>query len=172
MKNTRQHIFLYLIVGLLAFFVTSCYEDDSCNENTVTGINMSVFSSGSDADADPDTLDVTAGIQWAILPPSADTVLVSSSDLSSSVGLHLDANADMMTVLFIIRNEDSPVFYVDTVVFEYVQTELEQLSNNCGFAPVYTIYGGSNTTHALDSVVLEDPLVNTDITDDNVTFYY
>lgn len=163
---------LTALVIALSFLMTACYEDPSCDQNNQTAINTEVASSGSDASTDPDTLDIATDIEWLFTTINNDTTLLESSTYTETVGLPLDANNTQSIFLFKIRNTNDSAYYTDTIIFEYTLTELEALSINCEYAPVYKLEAYAHSTHALDSIAIYDPVINTDLTLENVTFYY
>lgn len=164
-KNKSLHILIISVIALTATMV-SCYEDDTCNQNTETGVNIEVRNNGNEPTLHKDS------IYWKLTKIDDTVSLVSSNDISYSTGLHLDMNNDSITFLFQIKNTSDSVYLVDTVVFNYIQTDLEALSLNCGFAPVFELTEGYYTTHVLDSIVKYDTIVNTELTETNVSFYY
>ena len=153
-------------------FLTACYEDDTCNQNTVTGVIVSVSNSGADADTDLDELDHTNVESWRFTALDDTSAFVNSDDLSYSPGIPLDMNDTTITLLFKIRDNDSTDYLQDTVIFNYIQTDVELLSVNCGFASRFKITGGWTTLNVLDSVNFYDGYVTTDMETENVAFYY
>lgn len=168
MKQKKSYNWLIPILILLSLLVNACYEDDTCGENMYSRVNISVNSSAYQSN---DTLKGT-DTEWWFTPLNDTIVLISSDDVDESLGLPLDMDTDTLKLVFHIRNTSATDVYMDTVTFQYEFTDLEEISLNCGFAPVFTMYGGNYTSYALDSIVLNEPIINTDLTEDNVTFYY
>lgn len=152
--------------------MTACYEDDSCNQNTVTGVNIAVANSGADKATDLDGLDYATIESWLFTALDDTLALVSSESLTYSSGIPLDMNDTTITFLFKIRDNDSTAYLQDTVTFNYIQTDLQLLSINCGFAPVFQLRGGQSTSNVLDSVVVYEASITTDMQIKNVAFYY
>lgn len=161
-----------LLLLMLASVVFSCIEDDSCSQNTVTGVNVTVSNSGADASSDDDGLDYNNIESWRFTALDDTTALVSSDNLSYSPGIPLDMNDTTITLLFKIRDNDTTDYLRDTVVFNYYQTDLQLLSINCGFAPLFYLKGGNSTLNILDSVILYESSITTDMQINNVAFYY
>jgi hypothetical protein len=154
------------------FLMTACYEDDSCNQNTVTGVNVSVSNSGADKSTDLDGLDYDNIESWRFTALDDTLALVSSENLTYSPGIPLNMNDTTITLLFQIRDNDSTDYLQDTVIFNYIQTDFQLLSINCGFAPLFTLTGGQSTINILDSVILYEGDITTDMQIENVAFYY
>lgn len=172
MKIESTYLYRILLFVLFAFLITACYEDDSCNQNTVTGVNVSVSNSGADKKTDTDGLDYNTIESWHFTSLDDTLALVSSENLTYSPGIPLDINDTTITLLFKIRDNDSTAYLQDTVSFNYIQTDLQLLSNNCGFAPLFKITGGHSTINVLDSVIVYDGYITTDMLIENVAFYY
>lgn len=169
----KKTYFLRLFAFLMpVFLLAACYEDDSCNQNTVSGVNITVANSGSDSKTDLDGLDQSNIESWRITAVGDTTALVGSENTDYTTGIPLDMNNTSITVLFKIRDNDTTDYLVDTVVFEYIQTDLQLLSVSCGFAPIFKLTGGCFGTSVLDSVVIYDSEISTDLQENNVSFYY
>lgn len=168
----RTYIYRIILFVMPLMLLSACYEDDSCNQNRVTGVNISVSNSGSDASTDLDGLDYNNVESWRFTALDDTAALISSETQSYTPGIPLDMNADSITVLFKIRDSDSTDYLQDTVIFNYIQTDLQLLSINCGFAPQFKLTGGASTLNVLDSIVLYDGYVTTDMQIENVAFYY
>lgn len=169
-RNTYRFRILLFVMPL--FLVTACYEDDSCNQNAVTGVNVTVSNSGDDEDVDLDGLDADNVESWRFIPLDDTVSLVSSESLSYSPGIALDMNDTTIVFLFQIRDSDSTEYLQDTIIFNYIQTDLQLVSVNCGFAPLFQLTGGYWTANVLDSVILNDSYITTDMQTNNVAFYY
>lgn len=157
---------------MLTLIIASCVEDGSCNQNTITGVNVSVSNSGSDSDTDLDGLNGDSIESWLFTAMDDTVALVSDEDVDYSPGIPLDMNDTTITLLFKIRDNDTTEYLRDTIVLNYIQTDLVLLSVNCGFAPLFKITGGYSTMNILDSVVIYDEFITTDKNLDNVAFYY
>lgn len=168
MKNQVKN----MILMALLVFLSACYEDDSCSQNTVSGINVTVSNSGSDSSSDLDELDQDNVESWRFTALDDTVSLVNSESQTYTSGIPLDMNDTSITILFNIRDNDSTAFLKDTIVINYYQTDLQLLSVNCGFAPLFRITGGASTAHVLDSIVVNDVEISTDLLIDNVAFYY
>lgn len=159
MKKTLINILLIL----LPVFLSACYEDDSCSQNTDTGINVTVTNEGDD---------FTTVESWKFTALDDTTALVSSDNLSYTAGIPLDMNDTVVELLFSVRASDTLDYVSDTVIIHYVQTDLSLLSVNCGFAPTYNITELVHTINILDSVLIYEQEVSTDLVSDNAAFYY
>lgn len=163
-KEMKSYSVLLFSLLLVSLSVTSCYESDTCSENNVTGINVSVTS--------VDTLNSSEG-SWAFTPIDDTTQLVSSDDVSYSTGIPLDMSQDSIELYFMLRDNDTLDYYIaDKVVFRYTQTDMVALSLNCGFAPEFQISSIGYTANLLDSVFFLEDVVSTDLELTNVSFYY
>lgn len=171
-KLKSTYFYRILAFVMLALLITACYEDDSCNQNTVTGVNISVSNSGADNTTDLDGLDYSNIESWRITALDDTVPLVSSENLSYSAGIPLDMNDTTITVLFKIRDNDTTDYLRDTMIFNYIQTDLQLLSVNCGFAPLFQLTSGQHTINVLDSVILYEGYITTDMQIENVAFYY
>lgn len=164
-KNKPLNILIISLITL-ASTMMSCYEDDSCNQNTETGVNLQVINNNNESTLDKDST------FWKFTKMDDTISLVNSNNISYSPGIPLDMNNDSIQIRFQIKNISDSVYMIDTVVFNYIQTDLQALSINCGFAPVFELVGHNHTTNVLDSVARHDSIVNTEITEKNVSFYY
>ncbi len=149
----------------------SCYEDDSCNQNTNTGVNITVANMLPDS-VDTDSLNSSHIESWRFKTLEDTTIFISSDNLDYTTGIPLNMNDTVIKLLFQIRDNDTTDYLVDTIILGYIQTDLELLSANCGFAPVFKITNGSFTMHVLDSVAIENSKVSTDLQLNNVAFFY
>lgn len=170
-KKRRTYIIYLMTLLIPALLITGCYEDDSCNQNTETGINITVSNSGSDASTDLDGLNQNSIESWRVTAVGDTTALV-DSESDYNTGIPLDMNDTTVTLLFKIRDNDTTDYLVDTVIFTYIQTDLQLLTVTCGFAPVFNITGGEFYMNTLDSVIIYEQEVSTDLQTNNVTFYY
>ncbi len=152
-----------ILLLTLACSLTACYEDDSCSQNTDTGINVAV----SNKDGDYKGYDL-----WSFSKVNDTVSFVSSENQTYEAGIPLNINDTSITFLFNIRLNDTTAYLSDTITINYYQTDLRLLSVNCGFAPVYHITGGSHTLNVLDSVILYDEEISSDLELDNAAFYY
>lgn len=166
MKKPLRNILLLLAL----VFLSACYEDNSCSQNTVTGINVEVSNSGSDATTDLDSLDQSKVDAWFFT--ALDDTFVTSANQTYTSGIPLDMNDTSITVLFQIKDTEMTDYLQDTIVINYHQTDLRLLTVNCGFAPIYVISGGTHTLNVLDSVIMYDAEISTDLQITNVSFYY
>lgn len=138
----------------------------------MTGLNVKVSNSGKDIGTDLDGLDYNNVESWRFTAMDDTISFVSSETQSYSPGIPFDMNADSIVILFKIRDSDSTEYLIDTIVFQYVQADLELLSVNCGFAVLFSITNFHITSNVLDSIILEEPFVTTDMQTNNVSFYY
>ena len=160
----------YLTLVIVVLSISSCVEDETCGENTVTGVLMTVQNSGNDNETDTDELDQTKVSDWKICAVG-DTLPLYSKSTDYQYGLPLDLEDTTVSFVFYIK-DDSSTYLTDTVQFDYRQTDMKLVSVACGFAPEFLITGGSHGSSVLDSVVVEQPVVSTDLTLNNVAFYY
>lgn len=149
---------------------SACVEDETCGENTITGIIISVANSGDDSATDNDGLNQDAVSEWKICP-AGDTLEFVTNTTEYQYGIPLDLEDTTIAVVFSIK-DDGEAYYEDTVHFDYRQTDLKLVSVACGFAPEFEITGGRHGVSVLDSVVLEALEVSNDLSINNVTFYY
>lgn len=171
MKKNIKSNFLTVSLLILIVFLSACVEDDTCGENTVSGLIVSVRNSGSDSNTDTDTLNENSVTSWKICPLN-DSISFTSKDTSFTSGIPLNINDTSITVLFMIRDNEDEDYIIDTLSFYYHQTDLESLSLQCGFAPLYEISGMSHSVNVLDSLALNEKEISTDLIMDNVTLYY
>lgn len=150
----------------------ACVEDDTCNQNTVSGLNVVVANSGKDAKTDLDALNQDSIVGWMITAVGDTLSFVGSDNATYSSGIPLNLDDTTITVLFKIKDTAHDEYLVDTLVFDYHQTDLVLLSVQCGFAPLFELTGGSYTKSVLDSVVVRAVEVSTDLTINNVSIYY
>ncbi len=166
----KSNSFIGLLL-ILVGFLSACVEDDTCGENTISGVMVAIANSGSDSSTDTDTLNEKSVTNWKICPIN-DTISFTSMDTSYTSGIPLNINDTSVAVVFMIRDNEDEDYINDTLHLFYHQKELKLISMQCGFAPLYELSGLDHTLHVLDSVVLNEIEVSTDLMIDNVTLYY
>lgn len=168
-----KKLFIHILFWSIALSLSACYEDETCNQNTETGVNIVVKNSGNDTGTDLDGLDQTKSVEWNFTPLADTIVFVSSENEPYSIGIPLNLNDTTIAIVLNIKDSEMSDYLKDTVIFNYVQTDLRLLSVNCGFAPIYNIIDIMFTDNVLDSVVLYTEVeVSNDLELDNVAFYY
>ena len=168
-----KKLFVHILLWSIALSLSSCYEDETCNQNTETGVNIVVENSGDDSGTDLDGLDQSKTVEWNLTPLADTVVFVSSENQANSIGIPLDLNDTTIAIVLNIKDSEMSDYLKDTVVFNYVQTDLRLLSVNCGFAPIFNITDIMFTGNVLDSVILYTEVeVSNDLELDNVAFYY
>jgi hypothetical protein len=150
----------------LALLLSSCYEDDSCNQNTVTGVNALIINNGNSIPED-------SVKSFYIMPIGEDSIsFINSENVLYTPGIELDLNNDSTIVVFKVKENSTDSFIIDTITLNHKQIDVEMLSIYCGIVPIFELIGGTHTTHILDSITLQDSLINTDVSTPNVTIYY
>lgn len=168
-KNMKNRFFSVLLL-VTTFFFSACVEDDTCGENMISGIKITVNNSGSDSATDLDALDQDKLSDWKVCPPN-DTLAFVSMSTEYQFGIPLDIEDTTITLVFFIK-DDGEDYLSDTLSFFYRQTDFKLVSMACGFAPEFEITGGKHSVNVLDSIVLETLEVSTDLTVNNVAIYY
>lgn len=170
MKKIVEKYRFGIVMLCVVLFLSSCVEDDTCGENTITGIIVSVKNSGSDDATDTDALNQNAVSDWKICPAGDTTVFVAKST-DYQFGIPLDLEDTTIQLVFYIK-DNGGVYLNDTLRFVYHQTDMKLVSVACGFAPEFEITEGQHGVSVLDSVVLEELVVSNDLSINNVTLYY
>ncbi len=168
MKKIIAHILFWGIT----FILTACFEDDSCNQNMVSGINIEVITSDKNDSTDVDGLNPSGSIEWNIAPLNDSITFITSANQAYSTGVPLNLNDTSITIQLNIRDNDTTAYLTDIIKINYVQTDLRLVSVNCGFAPVFKITDIFFSTNALDSVLYSPDEVSNDLEIVNAVFYY
>lgn len=143
------------LLGLL-LMMTSCEEDQICDENTKTYLNAGFYKavSGELQDSVLNNL--------RIFSPGMDSLIYDSSGISS-IKLPLDYAASQTQ--FIMINDS----VADTLVFSY-DKEMIFISYQCGFAPEYELLSTEHSSEGIDSVrVINSKIETTD--EENLRIY-
>lgn len=167
MLTSKHRSFLFSLILILSFgvFVSSCYEDTSCDQNIETGMLFSFYKVGTDSVSGEQTLTRNNGNVYVFMQAEKqDTLFPRVADTLAMLPFELN---DTVTTLFFEKDS-----VMDIINIEHTLPEAEFLDVSCGFAPSYTIKTGNFTNTIIDSVVIVNPLVNTDVYQTNIFIYY
>jgi hypothetical protein len=145
---------LYIVVWAI-FVLWGCHPEKECNKSTVAGVNFGLVKQPAST---------TTGF---IITPAQrlnDTLYSTGKDFLRSLPL---VTSDNKTVFWFVPSTGEP----DTLVVYHTMT-LEFMDENCGFVPEFTIDTIMYSTNQIDTVLLINKLVTTDLRNENVKLVY
>ena len=150
-----------IVPGLLiaaSFFYTSCSDEYTICESPVNvSLNAGFYKNiaGTDSVATPASFSVSVLNGAAIL-----------TNASNRNGFFASLNPATDTSRFVITIEGT----TDTFKVAY-STQVQNVSVNCGDVNIYTLSAVSSTRHAIDSIKIVNPAVNTALPQ-NIRIFY
>ena len=98
-----------------------------------------------------------------------ETIYYGSISAGHTYALYLSSTAD--SCLYYIKPDTGSVTLFDTLSF-YYQRQLNFLSNACGYTYFYNIDHVNTTNHNIDSLVLKNTLVSTNVNVEHLKIYF
>lgn len=168
MLQTNRKI-LTLKVLLLSFvtggLVSSCLEDTSCGQNTESALLFSAYSITIDSATQARVINRDMSRLYVFLnPDKQDTLYPRSVDTLAMVPIELN---DTITSLYFEKDS-----VLDEIRIIHSLPEAAFIDVNCGFVPSFEIKTGSFSNVKLDSVIIVNPTVNTDVYQTNILLFY
>ncbi len=145
---------LYIIVWVI-FVLWGCHPEKECNKSTVAGVNFGLVKQPAST---------TTGF---IITPAQrlnDTLYATGKDFLRTLPL---ATSDNKTVFWFIPSTGQS----DTLVVFHTM-KLEFMDENCGFVPEFTIDSIAYTNINIDTILLINKLVTTDLRNENIKLVY
>lgn len=155
-------VLLSLVTGL---FLGSCLEDTSCGQNMESGLLFSAYRITLDSVTQEPVITRDMNKLFVFLDRNKqDTLYPRATDTLALVPIELN---DTITSLYFEKDS-----VLDEIRIIHTYPEAAFVDVNCGFVPSYEIKNGSFTNVNLDSVLIINPTVNTDVFQTNILLFY
>ncbi len=169
--NKKDFSLLLVFFVLLSSAFMACQQDrDPCLDPKIQKLIMGAYTT-LDSPAGVITI-FTSSLPSPIITPigaaSVNPIYYGINSQGHSFALSLSSVSDSCQY-FVQADTTLPVG--DTVSFNYTR-QLDFLSNACGYTYFYNLLQISNTGHNIDSIVLENPGITTNVNVENIKVYF
>lgn len=172
MTNKNSFFFFVFLLVLSSAFIACQQNRDPCLDPKIQKLFMGAYTT-TDTPLGVITIN-TVSLPSPIIAPigsnSNNTLYYGVNNQAHTFALLLSTVSDSCQY-FVQADTTFAPMYADTLSF-YYQRQLDFLSNACGYTYFYNLQKIITTNHNIDSVILENPGITTNVNVEHIKVYF